>query len=198
MLLIFKFIFDFFFKIITFPLFLSFVIRSKIIGERKAMLGLSQIVSIVPGYTGILLRRALYKNILNGYGDNSTISFGVLFSSKNVRIGNNVYIGPFSEIGQVDIDDNVHIGSHVFILSGKKQHIFEKEGENIKLSEGGYSKIYIGCCTWIGTGAIIMTNVGKYCLIGAGSIVTKEIPNNKIAVGNPAKILQDIQDIIKI
>ena len=52
--------------------------------------------------------------------------------------------------------------------------------------------IEIGSNVWIAEKAVILRNVkiGDYCIIGAGSVVTKDIPSYSIAVGNPAKIIK--------
>lgn len=54
-----------------------------------------------------------------------------------------------------------------------------------------YGKIYVGEHTFIGTGVIIMPGVtiGKRCVIGAGAVVTRDIPDNSVAVGVPAKVI---------
>lgn len=59
-----------------------------------------------------------------------------------------------------------------------------------------YGKIFIGENTFIGMGAYIMPNVkiGNNCVIGARSIVTKDIPDNSVVVGSPAKILYNIDE----
>ena len=54
-----------------------------------------------------------------------------------------------------------------------------------------YGKIYVREHTFIGTGVIIMPGVtiGKRCVIGAGAVVTRDIPDNSVAVGVPAKVI---------
>ena len=56
--------------------------------------------------------------------------------------------------------------------------------------------VHIGKCCWIGAGAIIMPGVtiGDNTVIGAGSVVTKDIPSNVVAVGNPCKVMREIGD----
>lgn len=51
---------------------------------------------------------------------------------------------------------------------------------------------HIGACCFIGCGTIIMPGVtiGDHCIIGSGSVVTRDIPSNSIAAGNPAKVLR--------
>jgi acetyltransferase-like isoleucine patch superfamily enzyme len=54
-------------------------------------------------------------------------------------------------------------------------------------------EIEIGADCWIGSSAVIMANVGARTTIGAGSVVVKDIPAGVVAVGNPAKTIQETQ-----
>lgn len=68
-----------------------------------------------------------------------------------------------------------------------------------ELREQGYqynAPVHIGKNCWIGAGAIIVPGVtiGDNVVIGAGSIVTKDIPSNVVAVGNPCKVLREVND----
>ena len=56
--------------------------------------------------------------------------------------------------------------------------------------------VHIGKCCWIGAGAIIMPGVtiGDNTVIGAGSVVTKDIPANVVAVGNPCRVMREINE----
>lgn len=113
------------------------------------------------------------------------IGFGSFFSQSSAKIGNNVSIGAYCILGNVRIEDNVLIASRVSIPSGKYQHespLLAKNNDNT-----AYTRITIGHGTWIGEGAIIIADVGKNCIIGSGSVVTRSIPDNTIAVGNPAR-----------
>lgn len=65
----------------------------------------------------------------------------------------------------------------------------------------GYSKVgrvWIGSHVFIGADAVIMPNVkiGNCCIIGAGAVVTKDIPDNSVAVGNPAHVIGSYSDYI--
>ena len=59
-----------------------------------------------------------------------------------------------------------------------------------------FGRIVVGNNVHIGTNAIIMPNVtiGNNCIIGCGAIVTKDIPDNSIAVGVPARVIETIED----
>ena len=55
-----------------------------------------------------------------------------------------------------------------------------------------FKDVYVGDGTWIGEKVIILpgTSVGKKCVIGAGSIITKDVPDYCMAVGNPARVIK--------
>ena len=56
--------------------------------------------------------------------------------------------------------------------------------------------VHIGKCCWIGAGAIVMPGVtiGDNSVIGAGSVVTKDIPSDVVAVGNPCRVMRPINE----
>ena len=56
--------------------------------------------------------------------------------------------------------------------------------------------VHIGKNCWIGAGAIIVPGItiGDNVVIGAGSIVTKDLPSNVVAVGNPCKVLREVNE----
>jgi tetrahydrodipicolinate N-succinyltransferase len=74
-------------------------------------------------------------------------------------------------------------------MNGSKQHGIERLDIPVREQPGEWPRITIGQDTWIGDRAVIMADVGKHCVIGAGAVVTKRIPDYAIAVGNPAKIV---------
>ena len=110
-----------------------------------------------------------------------------------IRIGKNCNIGYFFSIlnaSEVTMGDNVLIASHVLITS---------ENHGMNPEEISYMKqplvskpVSIGDGCWIGEKVCILpgVNIGKKCIIGAGSVVTKSIPDYSVAVGNPAVIIK--------
>lgn len=125
----------------------------------------------------------------------------------NVMIGRNCMIGTFVEIqDSVSIGFQTKISSHSFICSNVKigSNCFIGHGVkfcNDNFEEGviHYNKEDWGSVTVennvnIGSGSTILSNVtiGENSVIGAGSVVTKSIPPNSIAYGNPAKVVRKI------
>jgi len=93
-----------------------------------------------------------------------------LFSQHDYEIESGVYIGPQCKIGK-----DVLLGSNVHIMTGKGQHNFTYLKVPIRDQDGTFEKIEIGEDTWIGNGALVMANVGRSCVVAAGSIVIEEV-----------------------
>jgi len=86
----------------------------------------------------------------------------------------------------IEFGDNVFIGPAVKIISANhSKHDYLEHDLSPNLT------IRIGSNTWIGANVVILpkATIGENCIIGAGSVVTKEIPSNSIAVGNPARVI---------
>lgn len=176
--------------LVAFPFFLFHKLNALFFPGEIAFQGNSQLMSLVPGAIGNYIRTGFYRLSLNKCSPECTISFGTLFSTPNCEIGKYVYIGANCMISDSIIEDNVLIGSNVHILGGKYTHGFSMLDIPIMLQKGSRVTVRIGEDTWIGNGAILMANVGKKCVIGAGSIVTKDIEDYSVAVGNPARVIK--------
>lgn len=175
---------------LVFPAFLCYRLSALIAGPGRAFPGWSQCFSLIPGITGVYLRRAFYSLVLPHCPLNCWIGFGTIFSYSTAKVGNHAYIGPFGCLGDVTLGDDVLLGSHVSIMNGKEQHGTKRLDIPMREQPGKWQHITIGCDTWIGDRALILADVGSHCVIGAGSIVTKPIPDYAVAIGAPAKVIR--------
>lgn len=109
----------------------------------------------------------------------------------DIIIGENSLIGIGSIItGPVTIGNNILFGQRVFITGFN--HGYRDIDTHIKDQPLDRRPSSVGDDTFIGTDAVVLPGVaiGKRCQVGAGSVVTKDIPDFSIAVGNPARIIK--------
>ncbi len=136
------------------------------------------------------IRYFLVKNFINKCG-------------KNVKIQTNVILSPAIEIGDnVDINENtriranVTIGNDVLVAPGvtlvATNHSFESIEQPIREQGEVTGKIVIEDDVWLGTNVIVLPNVivKRGAIVGAGSVVTKDVDNFSIVAGNPAKLIR--------
>jgi virginiamycin A acetyltransferase len=171
------------------PILVGYWLSFRILGKSHSFSGLSQAMSLFPGLSGQYLRRAFYQSVLRRCEKGSVVSFGTVFSHPTVQIGTNAYIGVFCCIGDVSIEDDVLIGSHVSISNGNRQHGIDRLDIPVREQLGVWPRVTIGRDSWIGDRAIVMADVGKHCVVGAGAVVTKPVPDYAIVVGSPARII---------
>lgn len=112
---------------------------------------------------------------------------------KNIHLGKNVFINSgckFQDQGGIYIGDGVLIG-HNTVLATLNHGILPEERHDLIPKS-----IHIGNNVWIGSNSTVLAGVtiGDNAVIGAGSVVTKDIPENMIAVGSPARVIKSIFD----
>lgn len=113
----------------------------------------------------------------------------------NIELGENFYSNYnliILDCAKVLIGDNVLIGPNVGIYTAGHPLHYEKRNEQYEYA----FPIEIGDNVWIGGNVVINpgVSIGKNSVIGSGSVVTKNIPDNVIAVGNPCKVVREIMD----
>ena len=116
----------------------------------------------------------------------------------SITIGNNVGMSQVNIVSynKIVIEDNVLLGACVKIWDTDfhsldyKQRLREESAENAE-----NRPIYIGEGSFIGACSIILKGVriGKHCVIGAGSVVTKNIPDDEVWAGNPIKFIRKLE-----
>ncbi len=128
-------------------------------------------------------------------GDDSHISRGVTVRTQlgGVKIGKKVNIGADSFIygyGEIEIGDYSLLANQVEVLSGA--HDYTDTARPIRFQGRTESKVKIGEDVWVGAQSIILggVTIGKGAIIGAGSVVTRDVPEYGIAVGVPARVVK--------
>ena len=147
-------------------------------------------LSLIPGLGGMWMRRVWYKATLSHCGENLYVDFLGAIRTPKTSIGNNVYIGHSCWIGWADIGDDVMLGGHIVVLSGARQHEFERTDVPIRLQEGHPVQVKIGRDVWVGNGSIIAADISEGNVVGLGSVVTKTHAPYSIIVGVPARVVR--------
>lgn len=142
-------------------------------------------------------RQVLLKKMFASIGDNCYIEppLHSNFGGSHCYFGNNIYANfnlTLVDDTYIYVGDNTMFGPNVILATA---------GHPIlpSLREKGYQynmSIHIGKNCWLGAGVIVVPGVtiGDNVVIGAGSIVTKDIPSNVVAYGNPCKVAREISN----
>ncbi len=132
------------------------------------------------------------KNIFHHCGKNVNVEIGAYFSGgRGIVIGDHSGIGRYCRInGKVTIGSNVMMGPHITIYT--QNHNFSRT--DIPMINQGFTQeepVVIADDVWIGSHVIILpgVRVGHGSVIGAGSVVTKDVPAWTVTAGNPAKVV---------
>lgn len=109
-----------------------------------------------------------------------------------ITIGDHVLISPgvrISAANSISIGDSCMLASHVYITDSDWHGIYDRSMPSKELS-----CVVLEENVWVGDSAIVFKGVtiGKNSIIGAGSVVTSDVPANVIAAGNPAKIIKEL------
>lgn len=140
-------------------------------------------------------RAALIKEMFAEAGEGCYIEppFHANWGGKHVRLGNYVYANfnlTLVDDGNIDIGDNVMFAPNVTVITATHPVLPALREKGLQFN------VDVKICpnVWIGAGAIIMPGitVGENSVVGAGSVVTKDVPPNTVVVGNPARVLREI------
>jgi virginiamycin A acetyltransferase len=172
------------------PSWLSFKLRSHVLGSDRALEGSTQAWALVPGIPGDYFRRAFLGLVLARCDRTATIGYGTTFSKTRASIAEGVVIGPHCNLGWVNIAHGALIGPGCHLPSGARTHGTSDPAVQMREQGGDLVEVRIGAGAWIGSGAIVMADVGEESVIAAGSVVHEAIPAGVVAGGVPARVLK--------
>ncbi|MES2107458.1 MAG: acyltransferase [Bacteroidota bacterium] len=128
-------------------------------------------------------------------GKKCEIQTGTIIKSfgGQIRIGQNVFLGEYVVIyghGGVDIGKGTLVAMHTTIVSSN--HTIPDQTTTIRSQPDIPLPVHIGADVWIGAGCRILggVRINDGCVVGAGSVITKDLPAYAICVGNPAKVIR--------
>ncbi len=142
-------------------------------------------------------RTALLRQMFRAIGDGCYIEppFHANWAGKYVTFGKNVYANfnlTLVDDGEITVGDCCMFGPNVTVATGG--HPVEP---SLRAQAYQYNlPVHIGRNVWIGAGAVLLPGVtiGDNTVVGAGSVVTKDLPANVVAVGNPCRVLREISE----
>lgn len=164
-------------------------------------------------YGDISLWKVIKQFFINGYHRFliNSMNWSILepFNPRKIRpiilrklgatVGKNVFIGDYVRVdlnhsSLLIIEDGVHIAGDVRLLCHKKDLSKYRVGDIYGNQAYKYGKIHLCKNCAIGTGTLVMPGVtiGEGAVVGAGSMITKDIPAWTIAIGRPAKVIKQI------
>lgn len=150
-------------------------------------------------------RKEILKELLGSIGENCGAVGPIWFHyGCHTHVGNNVYFNTHFTVqddNEVFIGDDCRFGPNITIVT--PLHPLDANQRRSKVEADGVKRFYclakpvrIGHDCWFGANVTICPGVtiGDNCVIGAGSVVTKDIPSNSLAVGVPCKVIRKIDE----
>lgn len=139
-------------------------------------------------------RQAAIRELFGKTGENCVVEQPLFCTyGYNTTVGDNFFLNvncKLMDSGKITIGNNVFIAPNVCIVTEEHAMDVKQRLEGLEYTH----PVTIGDNVWICTGAIILPGVtiGENSVIGAGSVVTKDIPPNSLAVGNPCKVIRTL------
>ena len=176
--------------IVVAPALMSYWVRSALLGRDRALEGSTQALAWVPGILGQYIRRAFLSRVLAGCHPTAVVEFGTIFAQADTRLDENAYVGPRCHLGLVHVERNALLAAGVHVPSGARSHGTGDVGVPIRDQQGSPLLVHIGAGSWIGSAAVVMADVGRDAIVGAGAVVTRPVPDRVVVAGVPARIVK--------
>lgn len=133
-------------------------------------------------------------------GDNTKIGAFVEIQ-KNAKVGRNCKISSHTFVCEgVTIEENVFVGHGVVFINDLFPRATTAEGELQTEKDWQMDRTLVKKGASIGSGATILANVviGENAMVGAGSVVTRDVPDNAVVAGNPARVLRIVAPGLRV
>lgn len=140
-------------------------------------------------------REAAIHEILGKAGENCVVEQPLFCTyGYNTTVGDNFFMNVYGKLmdsGKITIGDNVFIAPNVSIITEEHAMDAAQRAQGLEYTH----PVAIGDNVWICTWAIVLPGVtiGDNSVIGAGSVVTKDIPPNSLAAGNPCRVIRTLE-----
>lgn len=173
--------------------------RIRLLGALRSLLDVRSYIHLFRlihfyGYSHVQQRPLMTIGARTGMAPNVSICFG-----QRICIGHDCHIGERCclwagpSTGEILIGDFVSLAPEVFITASDYQF---KAGQPFRQQPRNERNVTIGSDVWLGARVIVTAGVrvGDGCIVGAGAVVTRDLPNNSIAVGVPARVVGTRQE----
>lgn len=140
-------------------------------------------------------RKAAIRDLLGGTGENITVEQPLFCTyGYNTTVGENFFLNvncKLMDSGKITIGDNVFIAPNVCLITEEHAMDVSQRIQGLEYTR----PITIGNNVWICAGVMVLPGVtiGDNSVVGAGSVVTKDIPPDSLAVGNPCRVIRSLK-----
>jgi maltose O-acetyltransferase len=141
-------------------------------------------------------RQTILQQLLGQLGKNSIVEPPFYCSyGRNIYIGDHVFLNVLCTIldcNEVRIGNHVMIGPAVQIYTAAHELQARARNQGLEVAKA----IVIEENVWVGGGAILLPGVriGRNAVVGAGAVVSRDVPTNTVVVGNPARVIREIEE----
>jgi maltose O-acetyltransferase len=155
---------------------------------------LNNLLNLLPGFgRSNTVRGWLARMALKGCGRKLKVSSNVhIFNAQNMTVGDNVYVGCCCYFGggEIVLEDEVSIGPFVTVAAGNHT----MQDGSYRFGPYEFGRIRVGRGTWLCANTVITSGVtiGKGCVVAAGSVVTKDVPDYSVVGGIPARLIKTV------